>query len=99
MFWIRHGQRQFVLFVGINRRSDARTAVLDAFKDARIEKSCGLAPELRLFFNLDEGRIIKLPVMEDVQKRTVPRRIGLRARLRLVGQRRVAAEAAGRARG
>jgi hypothetical protein len=98
LFRIRHGQRLFVLFVGIARRAAASAAVLDTFKGGRIEETCVLPSELALFLNLYEGRIIKLPVMEEWPHRAVPRRIGLRARLRLVGQRRAAAEAAARVR-
>ena len=73
--------------------------MLDVFKGGRIEKSCALPSELRLFLNLYDGRIIKLPVMEEWASGAVPRRMDLRARLRLVGQRRAAAGAAARAYG
>jgi hypothetical protein len=99
VFRLRHGQRLFVVFAGISRRGAASTAVLDAFKGGRIEDSCGLPAELRVFLNLYEGRIIKLPVAEEWPRQALPRRIGLRMRLRLVGQRRAAAEAAARAHG
>ncbi len=99
VFRVRHGQRLFVLFVGVRRRAAACAAVLDAFKGGRIEDSCGLSSELSLFLNLYEGRIIKLPVMEEWSLRSVPSRIGLRTRLRLVGQRRAMAQAAMQAHG
>jgi hypothetical protein len=86
------------LFVGIGRRAAAQAAVLDVFKGGRIEDFCGLPPELNRFLNLYEGRIIKLPVVEEWPLSSiVPRRIGLRTRLRLVGQKRAAMEAAARA--
>jgi hypothetical protein len=94
MFRLRHGQRQFILFVGMSRRAAASTAVRDAFAGGRIEDSCGLPSELRRFLNLYEGRIIKIPVMEEWPRSSACRRISLRARLQLVGQRRAAAEAA-----
>src|SRR5689334_18638848 len=100
VFRVRHGQRLFVLFVGIGRRTTARSAVLDAFKGARIEDSCGLSAEVSVFLNLYEGRIVKLPVMDEWPPLAdVPRRVGLRTRLRLAGQRRAAAAEAMRANG
>jgi hypothetical protein len=99
VFRVRHGQRLFVVFVGISLRAAASSAVLDTFKGGRIEESCGVPSELRFFLNLYEGRIIKLPVMEEWPLRPIPRRIGLRARLQLAAQRRAAAEAAMQAHG
>jgi hypothetical protein len=100
VFRVRQGQRLFVLFVGIGRRAAARSAVLDAFKGARIEDSCGLSAELSVFLNLYEGRIVKLPVMDEWPPLAGgPRRIGLRTRLRLAGRRRAAAAEAMQASG
>jgi hypothetical protein len=88
VFRLRHGQRLFVLLVGIGRRAAASAAALDAFKGGRIEESCGLSPELTLFLNLYEGRIIKLPVMDEWPPSVPRRQISLRAKLQLLGQRR-----------